>query len=84
MKTEILANHPRDSRRNRGPYRAVMFSWPNTRGPEATFRTIRACGQWAESFGAAWDRCVVTDREYRRVAEFRRDLRPAISSWFRV
>jgi len=84
MKTEILANHPRDSRRNRGPYRAVMFSWPNTRGPEATFRTIRACGQWAENFGAAWDRCVVTDREYRRVAEFRRDLRCAIPSWFRA
>jgi len=80
MKTET----PRGSQRNRAPYRAVMSSWPNTRGPVATFRTIRTCGQWAENFGAAWDRCVVTDREYRRVAEFRRDLRSAISSRFRV
>ena len=80
MKTETL----RGSQGNHAPYRAVMSSWPNMRGPVATFRTIRACGQWAENFGAAWDRCVVTDREYRRVAEFRRDLRSAISSWFRV
>jgi len=80
MKTETL----RGSQGNHAPYRAVMSSWPNMRGPVATFRTIRACGQWAESFGAAWDRCVVTDREYRRVAEFRRDLRCAIPSWFRA
>ena len=84
MKTESSANRPRAGRRNHRPYHAVMFSWPNTRGPEATFPTIRACGQWAEKFGATWDRCVVTDREYRRVAEFRRDLRSATSSWFRA
>jgi len=75
---------PNHLRRNRGPYRAVMSSWPHTRGPEATFRTIRECGQWAENFGTTWDRCVVTDREYRKVAEFRRDPRCVVSSWFRA
>jgi len=76
-----LTNHPRH---DRSPYRAVMFAWPNTQGPEATFRTIRECGAWAEDFGTAWDRCVVRDREYRKVAEFRRDLRCVVPSWFRA
>jgi hypothetical protein len=61
-----------------------MSSWPNTRGPEASFRSIRECGQWAENFETTWDRCVVTDREYRKVAEFRRDLRCTVSRWSRV
>jgi hypothetical protein len=76
-----LANHPRC---DRGSYRAVMSSWPNTRGPVANFRTIRECGRWAENFRDAWDRCVVTDREYRKVAEFRRDLLCVVPSWFRA
>ena len=81
---EGFVDLPSSLRLNRSPYRAVMSSWPHTRGPEATFRTIRECGQWAENFGTAWDRCVVTDREYRKVAEFRRDLRCVVSSWFRA
>jgi hypothetical protein len=81
---EGFVDLPHYLRRNRGPYRAVMSSWPHTQGPGATFRTIRACGQWAENFGTSWDRCVVTDREYRKVAEFRRDLRCVASRWFRV
>jgi len=61
-----------------------MSSWPHTRGPEATFRSIRECGQWVENFGASWDRCVVTDEEHRVVAEFRRDLRCVTPRWFRA
>jgi hypothetical protein len=61
-----------------------MSSWPHTRGPDATFRSIRECGQWAENFGASWDRCVVVDEERRVVAEFRRDLRCATPRWFRA
>jgi hypothetical protein len=81
---EGLFDLPNYLRRNRGPYRAVMSSWPHTRGPEATFRTVRECGPWAENFGTTWDRCVVTDRDYQKVAEFRRDLRCVASSWFRA
>lgn len=75
-----MANHPN---RSRGPYAAEIGGHSWVRGPQAEFRTIRECREWAEEYGTTADWCRITDGRGRVVGEHRRNPN-APGGWYRA
>lgn len=68
----------------RGYYKAEVGGASWSAGPAATFRTVRECRQFAESFGTTADWCTILDWKGRKVGEHRRDTSGCGTDWFRV
>lgn len=65
-------------------YTATISGSSWAQSPTAQFATITAARAWAEEYGTTADRCTITDRKGRVIAEHRRDTSGDGCRWFKA
>jgi hypothetical protein len=74
-----MTSHPN---RKRAPYTATIGGQMWADGPAQQFPSIKACRDWAESYGDTADWCAIADTSGTIVARHQRDR--STNGWYRA